>query len=102
MPDANGKLSEDERKRIADWLNAKGKNHVCPVCQTNNWTVGGVLLNAMTFTPGAALSVGGATFPMAFITCVNCNYNRTFMALPILGEAALRPPSRGPDGKQEN
>ena len=90
MPDKVGKLSQKEIAKIANWLNEKGKNHLCPVCHTNQWHVGEHLLNALVYHPGGALVLRGPTYPSVFIVCQNCYYTRQFMAVPILGPEALK------------
>ena len=82
MPDPNGKLSVEESKLIAKHLDDKGVNHSCPVCNHNNWSIGAHLLNGMVHTPGG-VTIGGPTYPMAFIVCGNCAYVRQFMAIPL-------------------
>ena len=82
MPSNDGVLTRAEQEKISAHLNEKGKNHNCPVCGENNWTIGEHLLNGMVHTPGS-MRIGGPTYPMAFVVCRNCSYLRQFMAVPL-------------------
>lgn len=82
MQDSSGKLSQADKDKIVTWLKEKGKNHHCPVCSVNDWTVADNLLNGMVFSGGNFI-VGGPSYPMAFIVCNNCAYTRHFMAVPM-------------------
>ncbi len=90
MPDADGKLTEEEKQTIIAWLNQRGKNHACSVCQENSWTVGDHLLFGMVDRRGAA-SLGGAYYPQFFLSCNNCYYTRHFMAAQVLGLKKTEP-----------
>lgn len=83
MPDSGGKLTPEEKQKIIGWLNEKGKNHACPVCQENSWTLGEYLLGGMTYQ-GGSLVLGGVHYPQFFLTCSNCFFTRQFMATPVL------------------
>lgn len=89
MPGSDGRLTKQEKDRIIGWLNEKGKNHACPVCLSNNWTVGDHLLSGMV-SHGANLVLGGPQYPQFFLVCGNCFYTRHFMAVPVLGADALQ------------
>lgn len=97
MPGPDGKMNGAEKGRFIAWLNDKTKlEPSCPVCGTNKWNVGDHLLNAMVFHGGAAMVVGGPTYPLAFVACSNCQYTRTFMAVPIgILDAPEAPKSEG-------
>ena len=82
MPDSNGALTNEERKKIENWMNEKGKTHKCPVCDKNEWAVGAHLLQASIYTPETTI-LGGPSYPLAFIVCINCAYTRKFMAVEI-------------------
>jgi hypothetical protein len=82
MPGKDGKLTQGERDKLFAWVNAKGKNHQCPVCLTNKWAFGEHLLHGQIYH-GGNMVVGGANYPMAFMVCSNCAHVRTFMAVPI-------------------
>lgn len=69
-----------ERQRALDWLEQKWRgDRRCPVCQTNQWSIGDVV-EVRPFT-GGGLTIGGPLYPLFFVTCVNCGYTLTFNAL---------------------
>lgn len=82
MPEENGKLTQKDKTKIADWLNNKSKFHNCPSCGSNAWTLGDDLLNLMVYS-GGNLVLGGPTYPVAFLVCNTCAYVRQYMAVPM-------------------
>ena len=85
MPDSDGKLSQEEIKKVVTWLNEKSKGHGCPVCQHNNWAIGEHILEGRIYRGGSIVIGGGTVYPQIFVACNNCQYMRYFMAVPILG-----------------
>lgn len=83
MEDGRGRLSAAQKEKFVAWLDEKGKDHACPVCKTNSWSIGEHLLNGFVHVPNAGLVLTGASYPMAFVVCNNCAYTRQFMAVPI-------------------
>lgn len=91
MVDDNGALSADDKQKFLNWLNQKGRiNPACPVCGSNNWTVGDHLVQNTTYNPAAGLVVGGPSYPAALLVCNTCAFTRHFMAVPI----GLLPPNK--------
>jgi len=84
MADAQGKLTEEEKRKIIAWLEGHEKSEACPVCATTKWVVGDHLLSGRTFTQGNLL-IGGPSYPQFIVYCANCFYTRHFMAVPVLG-----------------
>ena len=82
MPDSTGKLSDDEKAAVVQWLQNKTKFHQCPSCGANNWSIGDHLVNITPYT-GGSLIVGGMTYPVALIVCNVCAYVRQYMAVPM-------------------
>jgi hypothetical protein len=82
MPDINGALSDDERRRIADWLNAKNGPYPCPVCNSRNWTVAPHAVGPSVVN-GAGIGLGA--YPYPFVPIVSdCGYT-FFMNLVVIG-----------------
>jgi hypothetical protein len=55
MTDDSGKLTEEEKKLIVDWLKSHGQNNiVCPVCGDNNWFIGDHVVQPITLGGGGA------------------------------------------------
>lgn len=84
MPGNDGLLTPAEKQTIAKWLNEKSRNYLCPICNTNNWSIGDHLLSSMVFH-GGGLVIGGTSYPQFFLVCQNCAFTRNFMAVPVLG-----------------
>lgn len=82
MPYADGKLTDEDKKKIESWLNENAETPACPVCGSNLWNMGEYLLRGEAYTTGGFL-VGGPSYPMAFIVCDNCGHVRQFMAKKI-------------------
>lgn len=74
-----GKLSQGEKQRIADWLNRKGVRN-CSVCSANQWTIADHLVAPNTFH-GGGLVLGGASYPQAMLICGNCSNTLYFNAV---------------------
>ena len=98
MPKPDGKLTEEEGETFVAWLNEKTKNHVCPVCQNNNWEVGSHIIEGTVYRPGVTVIGGGVAYPQLFVTCNNCQYTRHFMAVPILDFTSED--TKGKEGKE--
>lgn len=73
MPDASGKLTADERQKLAEWLNERAPKASCPMCQTSAWTITGVLV-ALNVSPPDRIQIGGITLPVVPVACSNCGY----------------------------
>lgn len=74
-------LSQAEQQRVQSWLNTRGRQHSCPVCGANNWSIGDVV-SAPIYTNGG-VQLGGPSVPMVQLVCSNCVYVRLFAAKPI-------------------
>lgn len=81
IPD--GKLSTEQQQKLLSWLNDKGAPDPCPVCHGSQWEMGGHLLQGVIHTPGVGMTIGGGSYPLAFISCARCAHVRTFLARPI-------------------
>lgn len=82
MPNDNGKLSESDKRQIANWLNERARSNHCPSCGSNNWSMGDDLFNLMPYT-GGGMIIGGPTYPVVFLVCNHCAYVRQYMAMPM-------------------
>ena len=83
MSNNDGRLTDKERDKFVAWLNGKGKSHKCPVCEENDWGIGPNFIQGLIYHPNGGVSIGGPSYPQAFIVCNNCAYTRTFMAVQI-------------------
>ena len=84
MPDSGGKLTQDEKQKIADWLKerSQGANPVCPVCGDPHWFIADHLVQPITYS-GGGLSIGGPGYPQAMLVSAKCGYTRFLNAVVI-------------------
>lgn len=83
MPDTDGKLTVEEKGRIAKFLEDKKAIRPCDSCGETAWTIGDHLLSANIQVPGVGLSIGGPTYPQVLLVCRNCFNTRSYMAVPM-------------------
>jgi len=82
MPGSDGLMTAEENARALAWLNEKTTNFQCPVCNTNQWSIGTHIIAEQIHRGGNVL-IGGAIYPMVFVTCSNCAYTRHFNAIQM-------------------
>ena len=70
-------------KKVNAWLDEhwKGKR-ACPVCDNNQWGLGGEIAEIRTFHGGAVLGAGGV-YPLISVNCETCGYTMLFNALVV-------------------
>ena len=95
MPDAQGKLSPEDKEKIQKWLNEKWKvpKH-CPISQDNNWIIGDYVTTPMNYG-GGGMIIGGQITPQIMMICTSCGYTLHFNAM-FMG---IFKPEVNPDGK---
>lgn len=82
MPDANGKLTDDEKEKIKQFLTERNALKPCEACGEPRWTLGDHIISANIHT-GGGLTVGGPLYPQVQLICENCFNTRLHMAVPI-------------------
>lgn len=82
MPDKNGVITDAENAKIVAWLNKKGVNHSCPICNQNDWSIGSHVISSNVHIANGVM-LGGPSYPIVFTVCNNCAYVRQFMAVPM-------------------
>lgn len=81
---AVGILSNEEKSRVLSALNEIWRgSKACPVSGDNDWVLGDHIVHPPTWH-GAAMQLGGATYPHVLLTCRRCGYSLFFNAL-VLG-----------------
>jgi predicted nucleic-acid-binding Zn-ribbon protein len=99
-----------DQGKIAQFLEQKWKDPLknqCPVCKSNSWIVGDILVELRAFS-GGSLILGGPIVPLAAITCKVCGHTLMFNALVsgLVGQArsAIEPSQPIPkaEGAQAN
>ncbi|HEX4301663.1 MAG TPA: hypothetical protein VHZ78_02645 [Rhizomicrobium sp.] len=79
MPSPDGMLSQDERKQIADAMQSRFTNAICPWCSSPNWEVGLVMATTTPVGPGGTTNLNGQIMPQ--VTLVSpCGYIASFSA----------------------
>jgi predicted nucleic-acid-binding Zn-ribbon protein len=86
MPDASGLLTEDDKKKIVDWLRntSWGLDAKCPICGDTNWAIGEYLVQPVTLGAGGGLQLGGTGYPQIQIISTRCGYT-IFLNAVIVG-----------------
>ena len=82
MPDEGGRLTAEDRQAILKWLQAKGRNHDCPVCTSNKWMIGDHVIAGHVHASDPR-AVGREAYPQVMLVCTNCAHVRYFMAVPM-------------------
>lgn len=95
MPDLQGKLSDDEKRKIIDWLSAHWKTTNCPFHGPTVWEIGdatGTQPFAGTGggTQGSGVVIGGPTYPLVLLTCATCGF-AIHINLIKVGIVTMRP-----------
>ena len=94
MLDEQGRLSDQDKQKIADWLDEKWTQpSKCSVCGHSDWTLGEHLVNLQIYY-GGGLRIGGPTYPYVMVICKNCAQTLFFNAV-MLG---LIPSGKEKDG----
>jgi predicted nucleic-acid-binding Zn-ribbon protein len=97
MPDNQGRLSQEEKRKAQAWLQQNWKNWVCPYSGHRNWELGDIVVQGTPFI-GGGLSVGGPVYPLLVITCSGCG-NTVFINAIKAGIVAGKVEGAS-DGKQ--
>ena len=82
MADKQGKLSQEEKQRIRDWLVAREAKQPCPICGHNQWAIGDTLALAQQYVREGGLMIG-AGYPAAVVLCQRCTFMRWHSAIAI-------------------
>src|SRR2546430_7505413 len=85
--DASGNLDTEKTKRPLGCLNRQWTNQACPFHGPTKWEVGQVIMT-LPYSGGGVI-VGGPTYPLLVVTCVNCGY--TVLVNAIVAGVVPRP-----------
>jgi len=102
MPDKDGKLTQEEKDRVAAWLTAKAVgDQRCPICGDPNWIIGDHIVQPITIGANNSLQLGGVGYPNVLVISQRCGYTR-FVNAVIIGIAKTRKDEeKEKDGKDE-
>ncbi len=82
MPDAEGKLTQNEKETVRAWL-VRWKIRPCPVCGNQNWTIGDHLVQPVTLGAGQSLMLGGLGYPQVMVISNECGYTHLLNAVIV-------------------
>jgi hypothetical protein len=92
MPDATGRLTQADNETIKRWWDLHWKAPVtCPVCKTEEWTLGSHVLNFQRHAADAT-APGSQTYPHIAVACKTCAHTMFFNAVNVGVAAAWAPP----------
>lgn len=84
MPDAEGKLTEDEMSKLKAWMQRfAATDQPCPVCLTRGWTVIPHLVQPLTLGGQGSVQLGGIGYPNVGLVCNTCGNTRLLNAVAI-------------------
>ena len=84
----------EKRNRAAAWLEENWTGiRQCPVCTTNQWTVGDIV--ELRLFEGGGLVVGGPVYPLVPVICNKCG--NTFLINAITAGVLLATEDAGAD-----
>ena len=92
MPDAQGKLSQEEKDRAIKWLGERAKPPPCPFCGSGNWTLAEHTVNVPIYTPNTMM-LGGPSYPCVMLVSEPCGHSVLFNAV-VMGVIANPPPEK--------
>lgn len=100
MPDQEGKLTQTEKSRLADWYQKNwNQSFKCPVCQSDKWTTAEHTVEAPVYRGGTMIIGGEPHYPLVAVFSIPCGYT-VFMNAAIMG--ILDPPPGTPTPPTEN
>jgi hypothetical protein len=80
MPQANGQLTDDEKKIILGWLKERWKQpDKCPICGDDQWSVADHMVYPLNYA-GGSLIMGGPNYPQVMLISNKCGYTIYFNA----------------------
>lgn len=76
-------LTTDQKDLIESSIRKKTKMR-CPMCGSNQWTLGGEIVSNTTVSVGGSVSLGGPFIPLIQLICNECGFT-SHHALGALG-----------------
>lgn len=97
MPDATGKLTQEDKEKIKAWLGkfSPGIDSVCPVCKSTTWYICEHIVQPITLNGAQGLQLGGLSYPQVMLNSIPCGYT-LFLNAVIMGLAPAAPPGPPP------
>lgn len=80
----NQLLTQEQKQKIIDTLNAKGVKPTCPMCGHKNFILADGYFNNQMQTDFQSFAIGGPSIPSIATACSNCGFISQH-ALGVLG-----------------
>lgn len=81
MPDQGGRLTDADQEKARQWFAIHWKEPVvCPVCRTDNWTVGDHVVQSARW---AQNMFAPPAYPFVMVACNSCHHTLLFNAVPM-------------------
>ena len=71
MPDENGKLTDPEWEKVAEWIGSNAPQMRCPLCGNHEIDVGDQLVSPMPIK-GTAELTSAQLYRLIALTCMKC------------------------------
>lgn len=81
MPDAEGKLSAEEKTKAIAWIQQFGNRLLCPVCGDGQWSLSEHVTTPVIVSGNGALNLGGGSYPVISIYSNKCGYTMYISAI---------------------
>jgi hypothetical protein len=96
MADKDGKLSQEEKKVVVQWIarHQSATKNLCPICNSDKWIIGDHLVQPLTLSGDKGIMLGGVGYPQVLLISDPCGYTRFFNAV-LMGVAAAAPKEGG-------
>lgn len=88
MPDSDGNLTEEEKKRVVEWLKERWPGGRCPICDRSDLAIEEGMARLPVLKPG--FIAGGPYYPLVVVHCQYCANEIYFNAVSI----GITPPEK--------
>jgi hypothetical protein len=90
MPDADGKLTSEEKAEVTNELNRRweGRSRACPICADTRWLISDHVVRPITMGADGQTILGGLAYPNVLVISQGCGYS-FMMNIMILGLGKL-------------
>lgn len=78
-----------DAEKLINHLNEKWKNHPCPMCAANSWSLSDKVFELREYHGGNIVLGSGPIYPVMPVTCTNCG--NTVMINAIISGAIEKP-----------
>ena len=99
MPSPDGKLTLEEKKKIADHVKELwgDVDRRCPICGSTDWLLADHIVQPLTLDQNRRIAFGGDGYPFVMLISETCGYTM-FLNAVIVG---LDPPRQTGDSQEK-